>query len=468
MSFLKLFGALRCTARLLVALALLSVALVFGGSGTAVAEDVAVFEPTSTSDDGPGSLRDVLNQAAAASDSHDSVVILESGATYSFGCWPLMLFIADHSVTIWGSNSTIVQKCDMPNLLVSSQGGSLHLVGVTVAVGTGAAGFSGGIHFTESPAPAELTLYASRVTGNTSEFDGGGIYSDVPVSIWYSTVAGNEAGGDGGGIAGTDDVEIRYSDIGYNAAGGFGGGMSVEGTSTVIRSDIKSNWAGDMGGGVYALPGVVSLDTSTVANNVSGTAGGGIFALEGVKASRSTVSGNVADTVGGVFGFVTSLLDSTVSGNVSISGVSAINTLELTTTYATIADNESLDHGASVRVVGGWSSSATVVASDSGDACDLDRMAGVSSHLSLADDATCGFDLSPTNPFLGPLTSNGGATQTHKPGAASPLIDAVPTPDLVCLGLIAFPSGPKEPYMFDQRGLSRPQGRGCDIGAVEQ
>src|SRR5262249_39440941 len=56
------------------------------------------------------------------------------------------------------------------------------------------------------------------------------------------------------------------------------------------------------------------------------------------------------------------------------------------------------------------------------------------------------------NPLLGPLTKNGGLTQTQLPLAGSPVIDA---------GTSAGAPA------TDQRGISRPQEAGVDIGAVE-
>ena len=58
-----------------------------------------------------------------------------------------------------------------------------------------------------------------------------------------------------------------------------------------------------------------------------------------------------------------------------------------------------------------------------------------------------------TDPLLGPLQDNGGATPTHLPGAGSPAIDALADCN-------ASPG-------TDQRSIARPQGFGCDIGAVE-
>ena len=56
------------------------------------------------------------------------------------------------------------------------------------------------------------------------------------------------------------------------------------------------------------------------------------------------------------------------------------------------------------------------------------------------------------NPSLLPLADNGGPTMTRMPAAGSPAIDEVRVS--ACTG-------------FDQRGVSRPQGARCDIGAVE-
>ena len=56
------------------------------------------------------------------------------------------------------------------------------------------------------------------------------------------------------------------------------------------------------------------------------------------------------------------------------------------------------------------------------------------------------------DPLLGPLQDNGGPTQTHALLAGSPAIDAA---------LLANCPA------TDQRGVSRPQGPGCDIGAFE-
>ena len=86
------------------------------------------------------------------------------------------------------------------------------------------------------------------------------------------------------------------------------------------------------------------------------------------------------------------------------------------------------------------------------------RKAGAVDRRGNIDDGTsCNFnavaDQTNSDPLLGSLTNNGGPTLTMEPGAGSPAIDQADSS--------ACPS-------TDQRGVSRPQGPRCDIGAVER
>jgi hypothetical protein len=63
------------------------------------------------------------------------------------------------------------------------------------------------------------------------------------------------------------------------------------------------------------------------------------------------------------------------------------------------------------------------------------------------------FDKVNTDPLLAALANNGGPTDTMALGAGSPALDA------------AGPSCP--PPATDQRGITRPQGTACDMGAFE-
>ena len=63
-------------------------------------------------------------------------------------------------------------------------------------------------------------------------------------------------------------------------------------------------------------------------------------------------------------------------------------------------------------------------------------------------------DQSNTDPRLVHMEENGGPTPTHALQATSPAIDAIPADQCV--------------LDTDQRGVTRPQGQGCDIGAYER
>lgn len=71
--------------------------------------------------------------------------------------------------------------------------------------------------------------------------------------------------------------------------------------------------------------------------------------------------------------------------------------------------------------------------------------------------ATCS-NVSANDPLLGPLQDNGGGIPTMLPRSGSPAIDA--GDGSVC-------ADPATTNGVDQRGVSRPQGAHCDIGAVE-
>ncbi|WP_414386042.1 choice-of-anchor Q domain-containing protein [Synechococcus sp. H60.3] len=85
--------------------------------------------------------------------------------------------------------------------------------------------------------------------------------------------------------------------------------------------------------------------------------------------------------------------------------------------------------------------------------------------MNFATDTSCGSGFTSVTPAvlnLGPLTNNGGATQTHALQVPSAAIDAVPSGQCTDLN--------GNPVNQDQRGsgFPRPAGAACDAGAYEQ
>jgi hypothetical protein len=95
-----------------------------------------------------------------------------------------------------------------------------------------------------------------------------------------------------------------------------------------------------------------------------------------------------------------------------------------------------------------------------GEVCDD---APTSEGANVASDASCGLvasgDVEGADLALGLLADHGGPTQTHLPDPTSPLVDAVAVGTAgLCDGTVGA----------DQRGVPRPQGLACDVGAVER
>jgi len=263
--------------------------------------------------------------------------------------------------------------------------------------------------------------------------------------------------GSGNTITQTDGVDRVMADTGAGSAlsvsgltltGGNGGdegeGVAVQGAGgslTLTNVTITNNHTTDDGGGVFSS-GAVTVANSTISANSSNGGGGGISTGGSVTVTNSTITGNT--TTGGAGGGIR-------AGNVTL-------------IYATVTGNNSSD-SANVSAGGSLTAFGSVVADALGGGPNCVVGTTTSHGFNDEDDvaASCGFatgtgDLAPgTAPLLGSLASNGGLTQTELPQTGSPLVDAIPTADC----------GAGVGITTDQRGVTRPQGPGCDVGAVE-
>lgn len=224
-------------------------------------------------------------------------------------------------------------------------------------------------------------------------------------------------------------------DVGGAICNGCGLG---EGHLTIVDSTIRDNTA-DRAGGIFSN-GMLTITNSSIVSN-SARAGGGLinFATENkrVTLNNTTISGNVAENNSGGIG---QFGDSLVISN------------------STIANN-SAQLGAGINYGNGdtFLHNTMIAHNLLGENCfTLGTGAIISTGYNLSSDGSCSLsnegDLDDTDPLLLALDNYGGPTPTHKLSFRSPAINA--GTDRQC------PS-------FDQRGVSRPQGDGCDIGAFE-
>jgi CSLREA domain-containing protein len=243
--------------------------------------------------------------------------------------------------------------------------------------------------------------------------------------------------------------------IGSGAGGSAGGGIDNEGTLTLTNMSIVANTA-QYGGGIYNAPGAkLTLVGSTIdGNTAAGGIGGAIYNVGGgtsVTITGSTISRNTssAGAINAPVGTSVSISNSTISGNIGTGAGSVAGILggpNVTVTSSTIYGNTGI--GAF-----GCKLKNTIV-----DSCGSGGGVLASLGHNLAPSSACFSAPGPGDVFtsgflLGPLQNNGGPTETHALLAGSPAIDAVPPASCT--------------VNTDQRGVARPQGAGCDIGALE-
>jgi hypothetical protein len=211
-------------------------------------------------------------------------------------------------------------------------------------------------------------------------------------------------------------------------AGNATGIFLNEGSVTIRRSEIRKSSFGILG----LQFDTVRAESSTIAAN-----GAGIAMDSGtLEATNTTFSGN-GIAVALSFDFGSHLNNSTVVGN----GFGVLNEFR----GAPVLKNTII-----ADECGGFSGGAVISA---GFNLIFDSSACVLSSNSPTD-------LLDTDPLLGPLAYNGGSTRTHRLLAGSPAIDAV--------GPSSCTTASGDVVAFDQRGVPRPQGAACDIGAFER
>lgn len=296
--------------------------------------------------------------------------------------------------------------------------------------------------------PGEFIL---AISGNNSSrvFD----ISTEGVNISDITVSdGNSFDSPGGGIQIEEASSLTLtSSIIKNNAGDFGGGINNEGSLIMTNVTISGNVATLWGGGICNT-GNMTIHNSTVSDNTAIVGGGisnAVFLSSGGRRQAGmavlenvTVSGNEAADFGGGI----------ASGGQKIGGVVFPTLLALRN--CTLSNNSAPIGSGLHSEYGNTTLRNTIIASSSiGGNCD-NTITSLSHNLESSN--TCGFtadgDIVNADPLLGALVDNDGLTQTHALLPGSPAINS---------------ADPANYTPVDQRGISRPQGSGPDIGAYE-
>ena len=438
----------------------LSPARVAAGAGLALSASLAVAAPAQAADftvtnldpEGPGSLRDAIDQANLAAG--DDRVLFQAGLTGAinlnespgFG-YTGQIDITD-SVDILGPGLTQIAVDANAESRVfyidSEQEGRISVTIDALQIRQGNLKYGeqgppfGGNIFN---AGENLTITNSSIRSGVAVF-GGGIFNSGGLVISNSTISGNAAGLVGGGIATesygeTDGAIITGSTLNNNSVS----------NQFFFPFFPENREAGDQkyGGGAIAADGDLIVLNSTLTGNGTAGQGGGILFGDGEQAEgeltvqSATISGNGAGAGAGIYSY--SYEEEQPPARRAPGDTTIGNSI--------VAGNEA-DEPARGHDLGGGPFAV---------------------GYSLIGDPT-GADITPTtadsnifglDPLLGALAPNGGPTRTMKLHAGSPALDAGRTP----ANLVG-----------DQRGEDRPVdlrsaenaagGDGADMGAYER
>jgi predicted outer membrane repeat protein len=404
------------------------------------------IEVSSPADDGAGSLRQALAQVCAGGTitfTGDMTIQPSSRLVVDHD---LTLDGGSHGVTIDGQQQTGLMQVEtgvnavVQNLsLVNGYGvysdtpfdlgaGAINNLGTLSVVHsqfTGNRGGYGGAIGSEG----SLTISESSFSGNSSTYAGGAIYMDqnaVSLTVQASRFSGNSSGDSGGAINTFGEAaEISDSTFSDNSTASQGGALRLQLSSSaeVSGNVFVSNRTSDngIGGAIYSQAAPEALFDLIVGNTfVDNTAGsGGAIARGGgntpvLKIYNNTFSGN---TLSGA------RLDTGTVFNIS----GAIGDIQNNLILGSSADSEKCTN------------------------VNITHSTGANNLINVWCLSLPGF-IHQENVLTGPLGDYGGNTQTIPllPGSAA--IDAG--------NAAACPA-------VDQRGVTRPQGAACDIGAYE-
>lgn len=455
---------------------------------------------------------------------------LTGGGSVYFNCGSTPVTITLTSEKVIAANTNLNGSTNGQGLVTLSGGGKnrifktsdggIQLTVKNLTFANGLASDSGGAIY--SGFRGRLTVLNSKFNNNISskagQFDGGGAIfskSESTVIVDRSTFTGNTAANGGAINSLLSNLTVTNSTFSGNksvvtGSGGGGGAIYFDGANgdngkiTIRGNSFTNNTAILQGGAIFSqlynrITSIVDKNTFT-GNSVTGTGnqgfGGAIFNSGGVLAgltgftgganstvltvTNSTFSTNTASNQGGGLwngnGATVNIINSTFFGNQAVSsdqknglgGAIMRTSGKINITNSTIAGNVAGFQGGGI--VGGTDTKITNVilannvANNGGNNWNIknncfDQMTNGGNNLQFPaknpndpSDQDCAAGILTSDPKLGQLANNGGATQTIALLAGSPAINA--GNNATCPAI-------------DQRGVARPQGGICDIGAFE-
>ena len=260
-------------------------------------------------------------------------------------------------------------------------------------------------------------------------------------------------------ISGNDSVRVLHNSAGAltlqnitvtHGRDSIGAGLynTSIGTVTIIHSVFSNNSATGTGGGVLNGGGMMNILNTTFSENHSGTDGGGVLNGGGpLTIANSTFSNNSANYGGGMVNNsgTAAIYNSTFSGNTASVRGGALTTYDGGVNPSIVAIyNSILANSSPSEDCFNWVSNGT-----------LNGNNNIIETTAIGAFSCSSITASTADPMLGSLA---GSPAYFPLKTDSPAIDA--GDDTICE---AAPVSNK-----DQRGVTRPGGLHCDIGAFEK
>jgi hypothetical protein len=392
------------------------------------------------------------------------------------------------TITGAGPSSTVIDAGGANRTFhFPSTGGSATISGVEFTGGHSTTGHGGGAIMSDLP---QVDITGSAFVGNSATASGGQVNGGGALwlasggTIDSTTFTGNSftgtggIGNNGGGAIFNSNLALTVTNSTFSGnsasiestSNNGGGAIYQDGSDETFTHDTFTNNSVQMtatggsaqsngGGANYQDGRALTVEGTTFGGNalsitgVSANSGGGAIFHDGtgeLSLTNSTFDGNSASPLG--------------SGPVTGGGGLISNSSSQTTiTNSTFFANNTSGTGGNLL---GSNGASTIVPKNAifagGVGLSASNCAGpaifssVGHNLEDTTPSQCGLTASSDkvglNPLLGPLVNNGGGALTLELLPGSPAVDA--GDDSGC-------------PTTDERGLTRPQGAACDIGALE-
>lgn len=407
------------------------------------------------------------------------------------------------------SGQLIITSCDFTGntSIYDQDGGAIYSTGEKLTVNncsfTNNLGGSGGAIYVNTNSASEIDINSSYFSANISNNYGGALYlgygnlngNEVNIKIENSEFhnnINNTAGYAGGAIYVlgpflVDNLHILSCNFSNNDSTGNGGAIACSGTDNAVieKSYFSNNSSNSYGGAIY-LYKVISADINSCVlsgNNSVSYDGGGIYSQSDsdsnsiINLKNSTINGNSANYGGGIaaqsYGTF-NLLNCTIAENSASGNGGGIKSLQ---NYSTINISNCTIYGNSRETSDQYgnaiSNSGTMNLINTIVACNTDGDGTTDHQIYNVPEENISFsitsdDIVSSDIFAGDLAENDGPfigsnisadpvplrTLALKPG--SPAIDTASSTDI-----------DGNVVSTDQRGATRPQGSGYDIGSFE-